>query len=35
MRIGVRCHDVIHNDLEELAENIQEKNFKKRSFSAC
>lgn len=28
MRIGVRCHDVIHNNLEELAENIQEKNFK-------
>lgn len=28
MRFGMRCHDVIHNNLEDLAESIQEKNFK-------
>jgi Sugar phosphate isomerases/epimerases len=28
MRFGMRCHDVIHNNLEGLAESIQEKNFK-------
>lgn len=28
MRIGVRCHDVIHSNLEELSENIQEKSLK-------
>jgi sugar phosphate isomerase/epimerase len=28
MRFGMRCHDVIHNNLEDLADSIQEKNFK-------
>lgn len=28
MRFGMRCHDVIHNNIEDLAESIQEKNFK-------
>lgn len=28
MRLGIRCHDVIHNNLEELGKNIQEKNLK-------
>ncbi|OOM76843.1 endonuclease 4 [Clostridium puniceum] len=28
MRFGMRCHDVIHNNLEDLAESIQEKKFK-------
>jgi Sugar phosphate isomerases/epimerases len=28
MRFGMRCHDVIHNNLEDLAESIQEKDFK-------
>jgi sugar phosphate isomerase/epimerase len=28
MRIGVRCHDVIHSNLEELSEKVGEKNLK-------
>jgi sugar phosphate isomerase/epimerase len=28
MRIGVRCHDVSHSNLEELSESIQEKSLK-------
>lgn len=28
MRLGVRCHDVNHCNLEDLAKNIQEKSFK-------
>lgn len=28
MRLGFRCHDMIHNNLEELGKKIQEKNFK-------
>lgn len=28
MRIGVRCHDVIHSNLEELTEKVGEKNLK-------
>jgi Sugar phosphate isomerases/epimerases len=33
MRLGIRCHDVIHCNLEELAEKIQEKNFKSAHFA--
>ena len=28
MRLGMRCHDVIHTNLEDLSESIQSKNFK-------
>lgn len=28
MRLGVRCHDVIHSNLEELSEKVGEKNLK-------
>lgn len=28
MRIGVRCHDVVHSNLEELSEKVGEKNLK-------
>lgn len=28
MRIGVRCHDVIHSNLKELSEKVGEKNLK-------
>lgn len=28
MRLGVRCHDVIHDSLEDLSNNIGDKNFK-------
>jgi len=27
MKIGVRCHDVIHSNLDELAQKVQEKNL--------
>ncbi len=33
MRIGVRCHDVIHNNLEDLGEKIKEKNLKSVHFA--
>lgn len=28
MRLGVRCHDVIHSNHEDLSESIKEKKFK-------
>ena len=28
MRLGMRCHDVVHTNLEDLSESIQSKNFK-------
>lgn len=33
MRLGMRCHDVIHDNLEGLSTSIQEKNFKSVHFA--
>lgn len=33
MRLGMRCHDVIYSNLEDLSKSIQEKNFKSVHFA--
>lgn len=33
MRLGIRCHDVVHNNLEDLSASIQEKNLKSVHFA--